>query len=167
VPLVLWIVAGASAETSLAPAAIRLAILVVLPTIAGYLIACRASLVRRVASRCRAVVASIALLWIIASVVAANREQLWHLGPPLVAALAAINLVGYAAGYAVGRWSGLPENYGRALTLEVGMQNAGLGTALAVSLYGIDTIATIPTAGYTFGCMLTGTVLAVWWSSVE
>ncbi len=61
--------------------------------------------------------------------------------------------------------SGLPERFRRALTLEVGMQNAGLGTALATSLYGADTIATIPTATYTFGCMLTGTILAVWWSS--
>lgn len=44
------------------------------------------------------------------------------------------------------------------------MQNAGLGTVLAASLYGEATLATIPTAAYTFGCMLTGTLLAVFWA---
>ena len=58
---------------------------------------------------------------------------------------------------------GLPASYRRALTLEIGMQNAGLGTALSVSILGAGTTAVIPTAVYTFGCMLTGTVLAVLW----
>ena len=50
----------------------------------------------------------------------------------------------------------------RALTLEVGMQNAGVGTALVLELFPDRPEAAIPTATYTFGCMLTGTVLA-WW----
>ena len=88
-----------------------------------------------------------------------------NVGAILVLALFVINVVGYVAGYAVGLVSRLPERFRRALTLEVGMQNAGLGTALAASLYGADTVATIPTAAYTFGCMLTGTILAVWWNT--
>ena len=74
-----------------------------------------------------------------------------------------INVIGYLAGWFVGGMAKLPQACRRALTLEVGMQNAGLGTALAVSLYGPDSLATIPTAAYTFGCMLTGTILAVGW----
>jgi len=50
---------------------------------------------------------------------------------------------------------------GRALTLEIGMQNAGVGTLLALTLF-TDTSA-IPPAFYTFGCMFTGTVLAGYW----
>jgi BASS family bile acid:Na+ symporter len=52
----------------------------------------------------------------------------------------------------------------RALTLEIGMQNAGLGTVLAVGLFPDAPAATIPTAAYTFGCMLTGTLLAQIWA---
>lgn len=165
VPLVLWIVAGANAEQSLSTAAIRLAVLVVLPTILGYLVARRSARLRHAFERCGSLVASFALLWIIASVVAANREYLVSVSGILVFALLVINVTGYLAGYGVGRLSRLPERFRRALTLEVGMQNAGLGTALATSLYGAETIATIPTAAYTFGCMLTGTILAVWWRS--
>ena len=49
----------------------------------------------------------------------------------------------------------------RALALEVGMQNAGLGTLLAMA---IDPVAAIPTGVYTFGCMFTGISLAKWWA---
>ena len=41
---------------------------------------------------------------------------------------------------------------------------AGLGTVLAASLLGSDSLAQIPTAAYTFGCMLTGTLVAAAWA---
>jgi BASS family bile acid:Na+ symporter len=163
VPTVLWIVSGAQADHSLAKPAVLLACLVVLPTIIGYVVAQRSTRVLELARRFSSIIASIALLWIIATVVAGNREKLLGVGAVLLAALLVINVIGYAAGFSVGRLARLPDRYSRALTLEVGMQNAGLGTALATSLYGAATIATIPTAAYTFGCMLTGTVLAVFW----
>jgi BASS family bile acid:Na+ symporter len=52
----------------------------------------------------------------------------------------------------------------RALTIEVGMQNCGVGTSLAMSVLSAGTVATIPTALYTFGCVLTGTLLAQWFA---
>mgnify|MGYP000710576193 CR=1 FL=1 len=44
------------------------------------------------------------------------------------------------------------------------MQNAGLGTILVIDLFENLPEATIPTAVYTFGCMLTGTILAGVWA---
>jgi bile acid:Na+ symporter, BASS family len=46
----------------------------------------------------------------------------------------------------------------------VGMQNAGVGTVLAVSLFPAQPAVAIPTAAYTFGCMLSGSLLAWWFS---
>lgn len=48
----------------------------------------------------------------------------------------------------------------RALTLEIGMQNAGLGTMLATTYFGDYSEAAIVCAMYTFGCMFTGIILA-------
>lgn len=166
VPLMLWIVSDVRAEPSLLnplQTATRLLWGVVAPTIGGYCLARRFDAVRRLSDRLASPIAAVALLWIIAGVVAGNRDRLAELGGTLAAALLAINLVGYVGGRVVASLARLPERFARALTLEVGMQNAGLGTALAVSLYGATTIATIPTAAYTFGCMLTGTMLAMWW----
>jgi len=81
----------------------------------------------------------------------------------LFGALISINLGGYLAGYASGALLRLPEPMRRALTLEIGMQNAGLGATLATQLFTSDAVALAP-AIYTFGCMLTGTVLAKIWS---
>lgn len=166
VPTALWIFADVQTEQPLmnpTQTAVSLFLKVVLPTVVGYLLARRFAIVRRHSDRFASPIASIALLWIIASVVAGNRTRLIDLGWVLAIALLAINLIGYAGGYLSAVAVGLPDRFRRALTLEVGMQNAGLGTVLAASLYGEQTIATIPTAAYTFGCMLTGTVLAVIW----
>jgi BASS family bile acid:Na+ symporter len=160
---VLWLVAGLHADYSLTKPALLLAMLVVLPTITGYWMSRRSPRLRLGAERYSSIAASIALLWIIATVVAGNRDRLVSVGAVLAGGLLVINAAGYAAGYAVGRLAGLPDRFRRALTLEVGMQNAGLGTALAASLYGATTAALIPTAAYTFGCMFTGTVLAAAW----
>ena len=60
-----------------------------------------------------------------------------------------------------------PESMRRALTLEVGMQNAGLGAALAIALFPDQPGIAVAPAIYTFGCMLTGTALATAWSMMS
>jgi bile acid:Na+ symporter, BASS family len=145
---------------------------VVLPVLAGYACAIWLPRWRAVAERVGPTVANLAILWIIAVVVAMNRDRLVGSGAdlPLAALLTALiglNLGGYAAGYLGSTAMRLPEPMRRALTLEVGMQNAGLGAYLASALFdGGDAIALAP-ALYTFGCMLTGTLLASYWSRIE
>lgn len=73
-------------------------------------------------------------------------------------------LDGYASGYAGGLLMRIPVGMRRALTLEVGLQNAGLGTVLAMDLFGNDPKIAIAPAMYTFGCMFTGTILARAWA---
>lgn len=167
VPLVLALVAGASSDHPLVWTSLRLTLFVVLPTITGYVLARRFQVVQQLSLKFSSIVASVALLWIIASVVAGNRDKLVDVGGWLIAALLTVNMIGYAAGLGVGTAASLPDRFRRALSLEVGMQNAGLGTALAASMYGAGTLATIPTAAYTFGCMLTGTVLAILWRRAD
>ncbi|RMG33989.1 MAG: bile acid:sodium symporter family protein [Planctomycetota bacterium] len=109
-------------------------------------------------------VANLAILWIIASVVADNRRNLILSAPLLWGTLLGINLLGYAAGWSAATALRLDERERRALTLEVGMQNAGLGTVLAQQLFPGHAAIALPAALYTFGCMATGTLLAQWWS---
>ena len=110
------------------------------------------------------------IIWLIAVGVALNRTRLTDVfggeveaAASLLVTLLLINLLGYLAGYVGGGALKLQPGMRRALTLEVGMQNAGLGTVMVLSMQGVDQAAAIPTAVYTFGCMLTGTVLAQIW----
>ena len=76
-------------------------------------------------------VANLSILAIIAIAVALNRDGVTQASGALLLALAVVNAGGYLAGYFGGAAFRLPEPMRRALTLEVGMQNAGAGIALA------------------------------------
>lgn len=166
VPTALVIVAGLETGAEVfrpGKMALTLLLTVVLPVVVGYLIKRRFASVRRYVVAAAPHIATVALLWIIASVVAGNRDRLSQVAASLVVGLLAMNLLGYLGGYMAGRATRMPDAMRRALTLEVGMQNAGLGTVLAATLLGSDSLAQIPTATYTFGCMLTGTLVAAMW----
>ena len=156
-----------SSSTALDPAAVSLKLLkeVVGPVLLGHLSARFWAPFGTLMSRIGGPIANLAILWIIATVVALNRDRLAGTPQAVVLALLLLNLCGYAAGHAGGTVLRLPSTMRRALTLEVGMQNAGVGTALAADFFQNQPAAMIPTAAYTFGCMLTGTVLAWYWAA--
>ncbi|MHC4177137.1 MAG: bile acid:sodium symporter family protein [Planctomycetota bacterium] len=143
---------------------LTLLLTVVLPVVVGYAISRCWRRWESAARRFGSAVANLTILWIIAVVVALNRDRLAYFEAAVLAALLVINLAGYAAGYAGGRLLRLPRPMRRALTLEVGMQNAGLGTFLVLKVFDEQPAAAIPTALYTFGCMFTGTILARLWA---
>lgn len=142
---------------------------VVVPVIVGYVLSRSSERVARVASLVASPLAQALILWIIAAVVAkvVDKHSLarliegfWiSLGP-----LAFVNLLGFAAGWIGGLLLRIGEPMRRALTLEVGMQNAGLGAVLASRWFAEFPDAALPPALYTFGCMFTGTMLAQYWA---
>lgn len=153
-------------EEVLKKASKMLVITVVIPVLMGHLLSRRYSKLETHSRKYGALVANLMILWIIAVVVAKSKLQLEQLRFDVLGALLAVNLLGYAAGYGGGWGMRLPEPMRRALTLEVGMQNAGLGAALAVKLFPDQAGVAIAPAMYTFGCMLTGTMLAHAWARV-
>lgn len=144
--------------------AVRLLVLqIVLPVVAGHLLSRYAKSFRRLSARCSSIVANLSILAIIAIAVGLRREEVREVGPMLATALAAINIGGYLCGYFGGARLKLSEPMRRALTLEVGMQNAGAGIVLAQQLFPEQRQAVVPCILYTFGCMFTGTILATVW----
>ena len=165
VPMALWLTLGESvSREKIFASAVELCWMVVLPVVVGHLLARALPRYQEFVGLCGSIIANLTILWIIAFVVAANRQTLGEIDTRLLAALLLLNLVGYLAGFCGGTAMRMPTTMRRALTLEVGMQNAGLGTALATSLFD-DPLVAVPPALYTFGCMLTGTILARVWQS--
>jgi len=165
VPAALWLTIGRTAEDFPAAEIMwQLCWMVVVPVVAGHLLSRISRAWKSAARHSGAIIANLTILWIIAVVVAKNRDTLAELDARLLLALLGLNLCGYAAG-TLGGWAmRLPSGMRRALTLEVGMQNAGLGTVLAMSVFAAEAKTAIAPALYTFGCMLTGTVLARLWA---
>ncbi len=147
-------------------AVLMLILQVALPVVLGHGLSRIWDQFRRVAETFAPTAANLAILTVIATAVALKRSEVSSASPGIIIPLLVINLLGYIAGFAFG-WAGrLKTPMKRALTLEVGMQNAGAGTVLAVQLFGEQSAAIIPCVLYTFGCMLTGTILATVWNHI-
>lgn len=164
VPLVLKWTLGAELEKPLLNLVGELAVMVLLPVVAGHLLGSLWPGAKQKTTVVAQNLAAFAIIWIIAVVVRVNVGALRDASWVVLAAVFSLNLAGYAAGWVGGRAMRLDGPMSRALILEIGMQNAGLGTTLAADLFHDRPAAMIPTALYTFGCMLTGTLLARWWS---
>jgi BASS family bile acid:Na+ symporter len=172
VPLVLKLALGRNAPLSVRETSFELCWMVVLPVVSGHVLTRVLPNWQWIGQRIGPVIANFTILWIIAVVVAANRGRLLLAEETsvsqyarLIVTLLAINLSGYLAGAVGARLLRLDTSMRRALVLEIGMQNAGLGTVLATgTLFPEHPAAAVPPALYTFGCMLTGTALARWWA---
>jgi quinoprotein glucose dehydrogenase len=107
-------------------------------------------------------VSMIGIALIIVVITAAGRDSLLKVGLLLIAATLLQNITGYILGYWSARWLGLAERDRRTIALEVGMQNAGLASGLALAM---GKLATVGLAPAVFGPMMniSGSALATWW----
>lgn len=153
--LAFWLplLAGAHLEVPAGSLAVSAVWMVLLPAAAGILLRKFLPKFPPWWDRMATLVASMAIVLIIMVVVAANRERLAETGPFLMAALATLNLSAYGVAYLAGGLLGWPPAQRRTLVIEVGMQNAGLGSVLAMAHLG--QAAAIPSAFYTALCVLT------------
>ncbi|MGI5057507.1 bile acid:sodium symporter family protein [Treponema socranskii] len=105
-------------------------------------------------------ISTLAIIMIIASVVSANSGRLKTVGAMVVVVVVLHNLLGYAAGYGVGKLLRLDATKCRALSIEVGMQNSGLATSLAATHFAQYPLATIPGAVFSVWHNISGAVYA-------
>jgi len=103
---------------------------------------------------------------IITIITAAGRDSLLAIGLALVAAAIIHNGLGYFLGYWGCRLLRLPERDCRTIALEVGMQNGGLASGIALEM---GKVATIGLAPAVFGpwMNISGSSLATWWGEKD
>jgi BASS family bile acid:Na+ symporter len=127
--------------------------MVVVPVAAGVALrAWRHDLSRRW-DRAATLTASGAIVLIVLVVVAANRDHLATLGPRLALGMLGLNLAAYGLAFLAATAMRWPSVQRRTLVIEVGMQNAGLGSVLALAHLG--EAGAVPSAYYTALCVVT------------
>jgi len=102
------------------------------------------------------------IAFILTIITAAGRDNLLKVGALLIVATLIHNLAGYFFGYSSARIFKFHERDCRTIALEVGMQNAGLASGLALAM---GKLATAGLAPAIFGPVMniTGSSLASWW----
>jgi BASS family bile acid:Na+ symporter len=101
------------------------------------------------------------IIFICSLVIALNTDYLPKVTGLILTAAVLLNIYGMFAGYTVGSIFRMNLKRKRTLTIEIGMQNAGLGTALALAHF--DEKAAIPAAIFVFICIITASVMAEIW----
>jgi BASS family bile acid:Na+ symporter len=105
----------------------------------------------------------IAIALICASIVGSNVEAMKEAALVLFTAVTLLHAGGFGLGYVTGKILKLPTNSRRTLSIEVGMQNSGLGAVLARNNFAHLALAPLPAAiSATFHSVI-GSILAVWW----
>ncbi|AVH31090.1 bile acid:sodium symporter family protein [Vibrio fluvialis] len=107
-------------------------------------------------------ISMVAIVMIIAIVVALNASQLATIGPIVALAVILHNSIGLASGYWICRALGFNESICRTVAFEVGLQNSGLATALAMKFF----TPASAVAGTIFSIWhnLSGSLLAGYWA---
>lgn len=107
-------------------------------------------------------VSMVGIAVIITIITAAGRDSLLEIGMLLILACLIHNLVGYFLGYWACRLLKMDEKSCRTIALEVGLQNSGMASGLALEM---GKVATVGLAPAVFGPMMniTGSSLATWW----
>lgn len=110
------------------------------------------------------VVSMVSIALIITIITAAGRDSLLAVGPLLVLAVLIHNITGFILGYSASKLFRMDEKSCRTIAIEVGLQNGGLASALALQM---GKVATVGLAPAIFGPLMniTGSSLATWWRS--
>jgi len=106
-------------------------------------------------------VSTAAIIFIVGVTVAANAETIEKVGLKTGIAVVLHNVLGVCLGFYLARLTGMEMSKARAVSIEVGMQNSGLGVALANAHFG--PLAALPSAMFSVWHNIFGSVLAWLW----
>jgi BASS family bile acid:Na+ symporter len=102
------------------------------------------------------------IVFICALVIALNKTYLLRINLWIFAAALFLNLAGLVSGYMTGKWLRFDLLKRRALAIEIGMQNAGLGSVLALKHFN-ERVA-LPAVVFVFICIFSASILVPIWS---
>ena len=162
-PLLTWVYIGQRVPVPVEGMLLDIAGIILLPVGVGVLCNRYAGHYLRGIKKVFPLVSASAIVLIIGIIVALNRPHLPLVAMPVLAAVFWQNLLGLAGGYFGARLLGLDERTRRTLAIEVGMQNSGLGVALAQLHF--SAAAALPGALFSIWHNITGAVLAAYWGA--
>lgn len=161
-PLLVAVLAGKSVDVPVAGMLLSLVKIVLVPVAIGVIVNVYFHSVTAKMDDILPLVSMLAIVTIIAIVVALNASQLTQIGPIVALAVIIHNSVGLTLGFWVCRFLGFEKKTCRTVAFEVGLQNSGLATTLAMKFF----TPASAVAGTIFSVWhnLSGSVLAGYWA---
>lgn len=107
----------------------------------------------------------VAIVAIVAAIIAGSKAQILESGLMILGVVILHNGLGLLLGYWAGRMFKLPYADCKAISIEVGMQNSGLGVALAAVHFALSPITAVPSAIFSLWHNISGSALATYWEA--
>ncbi|OEO24098.1 sodium transporter [Pseudomonas sp. J237] len=157
-PALIWLLASEWLPVSFAAMFISILKMVLLPIVLGIVVQRLLGERVKLAVDVLPLVSVVSIVLIVAAVVAASQAKIAESGLLIMAVVILHNGIGLGLGYFAGRLMGMPLAQRKTLSIEVGMQNSGLGAALASAHF--SPLAAVPSALFSVWHNLSGPLLA-------
>ncbi|XZV64970.1 bile acid:sodium symporter family protein [Acinetobacter baumannii] len=164
-PAIFYLLASQWLKIDAASMFISILQVVLLPIVIGLIL--RTWLKRQVESYIQVMplVSVIAIVAIVAAIIGGSKVAILQSGLLILAVVILHNGLGYLLGFAAARFFKLPYADSKAIAVEVGMQNSGLGVALAAVHFAASPITAVPSAIFSLWHNISGPALATYWAS--
>ncbi|WP_001275065.1 bile acid:sodium symporter family protein, partial [Acinetobacter baumannii] len=145
-PTIFYLLASQWLKIDAASMFISILQVVLLPIVIGLIL--RTWLKRQVESYIQVMplVSVIAIVAIVAAIIGGSKAAILQSGLLILAVVILHNGLGYLLGFTAARFFKLPYADSKAIAIEVGMQNSGLGVALAAVHFAASPITAVPSA---------------------
>jgi BASS family bile acid:Na+ symporter len=108
-------------------------------------------------------VSVVTIALVCASIVGQNAAAIRSSGTQLLLAVVMLHAIGFGVGYLFARMFGYDRTISRTISIEVGMQNSGLGVVLAQRHFPTEPLTAVPCAISSVTHSVIGSLLAGWW----
>lgn len=159
-PAITWLMAGTFVHVDAMSMFFSIVQVVILPILAGFAIQRFCPRFTRSAVAYLPAFSSATIVFIVGIIVSHNAAKLLTCGMLAILVVVLHNLCGLALGYGIGRALRLEHRKCVAISIEVGMQNSGLASALATLHFAAFPLATIPGAVFSVWHNISGAIMA-------
>ncbi|WP_026695287.1 bile acid:sodium symporter family protein [Peribacillus kribbensis] len=164
-PLLILLFASKWVDISIGGLFLSIVQVVIIPLVLGFLI--KKFFGKQAAAGVKALplVSVTAIVLIVSAVVAGSQEQIAKTGLLIFAVVVLHNILGFCLGFLFARAMGMDLSKQKAVSMEVGMQNSGLGVAIASAHF--SPLAAVPSAIFSVWHNISGSLLAFVYSRMK
>lgn len=160
-PFLTKIYASAVFEVKAVPMVVSMVMIVLLPIVVGLVLNSVAGKKLEAVKKISPLISVLVIVLIVAAVVGATKSSIQEYWKTLLPAVFLVHAIGFGMGYFWGRIFKLQQKECRTFSIEVGMQNSGLGSQLAKTHFTL--LAAAPCAISAFYHCMIGSFLASLW----
>jgi BASS family bile acid:Na+ symporter len=159
-PFLTWLYVGQQVPVNLLAMFLSIVKVIIIPIALGLIVNKFASKATRQAVKVLPLVSVIAIVMIVAAVVDVNSKKILANGFLIVLVVVLHNILGYAAGFGVAKLFKEDRPKATTIGIEVGMQNSGLATSLALAHFAALPLASVPGAVFSVWHNISGSIFA-------